>query len=288
MTLHPNSRTVAPGFGPEIPTCFKSLEEARNSHDYQMNGCMRTVADLDSISIRKIKLSPRDEAACIETYNKARKTHVHKLWQWACAFEEFLLQSSAAMDAKALQGATVLQLSHRLLSMAFNLDGRTILSEQGCWDEHTKDYEEMVNLAAAVVESQNAEAKNTNSSLRKPVFSIDVNIVTPLFSIASKCRDPHIRRKAISLLYSAPRQEGLWQSVLTGRVAERIMEIEEAGLENVTCCKDVPIPNRVCEMEVKFDLRERRAVLNYHRRYHFENNLVSELVEKPLCEVIEW
>lgn len=53
-----------------------------------------------------------------------------------------------------------------------------------------------------------------------PVFSLDTGIVLPLYFVATKCRYPTIRRKSIALLKSTPRQEGVLNSMLTGRVAE--------------------------------------------------------------------
>ncbi|KAK8065612.1 Aspercryptin biosynthesis cluster-specific transcription regulator atnN [Apiospora hydei] len=63
----------------------------------------------------------------------------------------------------------------------------------------------------------------------KPSFSADLGIVPPLFVVATKCRDPFIRRKAIQLLRSSSRREGMWDSELTARIGMWIAAIEEEG-----------------------------------------------------------
>lgn len=62
----------------------------------------------------------------------------------------------------------------------------------------------------------------------KPSFSADLGIVPPLFVVATKCRDPVIRRQAIQLLRSSARREAMWDSELTARIGMWITEIEES------------------------------------------------------------
>jgi hypothetical protein len=59
-------------------------------------------------------------------------------------------------------------------------------------------------------------------------FCMGLGFVIPIYSVASGCQDPAIRRQAISLLQRTSRQEGLWDSQLVAKVCERIMVIEES------------------------------------------------------------
>ena len=63
----------------------------------------------------------------------------------------------------------------------------------------------------------------------KPTFSLSLGLVTPLYMITTRCRDPSIRRRALHLLQTCNRKEGIWDSRLSARVAQRVVEIEEAG-----------------------------------------------------------
>lgn len=61
----------------------------------------------------------------------------------------------------------------------------------------------------------------------KPSFSADLGIVPSLFVVATKCRDPLIRRRAVQLLKSSSRREGMWDSELAARIGIWIASIEE-------------------------------------------------------------
>ncbi|KAH8891327.1 hypothetical protein GQ53DRAFT_153580 [Thozetella sp. PMI_491] len=61
----------------------------------------------------------------------------------------------------------------------------------------------------------------------KASFSADLGIVPPLYVVATKCRNPVIRRQAIQLLRSSSRREGMWDSELAARIGMWIAEIEE-------------------------------------------------------------
>ncbi|EGX96722.1 mercuric reductase, putative [Cordyceps militaris CM01] len=64
----------------------------------------------------------------------------------------------------------------------------------------------------------------------KPSFSAELGIVPPLFVVATKCRDPWLRRQAIQLLKSSARREGMWDSELTSNIATWVMQLEEQGV----------------------------------------------------------
>ena len=63
----------------------------------------------------------------------------------------------------------------------------------------------------------------------KPTFSLTIGIIPALYIVASRCRDPAIRRQVVHLLSICNRREGIWDSRLTSQVARHILDIEEAG-----------------------------------------------------------
>ncbi len=95
----------------------------------------------------------------------------------------------------------------------------------------------------------------------KRVLCLDAGIVLPLYFVATKCRVRRIRWKAIELLRRAKRQEGLWNSVLTALVAERVIRIEEEGLGSDE--ELVTRENRVRGVILGLDVEERKAFLSY-------------------------
>ncbi|PTB67929.1 hypothetical protein BBK36DRAFT_1115244 [Trichoderma citrinoviride] len=122
----------------------------------------------------------------------------------------------------------------------------------------------------------------------KPSFSADLGIVPPLFVVATKCREPTVRREAIQLLRSSARREGMWDSELAANIAQWVMEIEEsdspfpemqqqqqqahgggAGASAqavVLPSRAIPEEKRVMVQSVDFDLRARFAKLTVGSR----------------------
>lgn len=65
---------------------------------------------------------------------------------------------------------------------------------------------------------------------RMPRFSLDAGVIPALHFTATKCRDPVVRREALDLLFSNPRQEGMWDAVLSARIGRWVTAWEEEGL----------------------------------------------------------
>lgn len=118
----------------------------------------------------------------------------------------------------------------------------------------------------------------------QPSFSADLGIVPPLFVVATKCRDPKLRRQAIQLLRSSARREGMWDSELAANIGEWVMQVEEydersplgfqgtpgvehlfADAEGITQ-RTIPEERRVMIKSVDFDLRARYADLQVGTR----------------------
>ncbi|KAL8690533.1 MAG: hypothetical protein Q9224_004384 [Gallowayella concinna] len=272
--VRPNAH---PGFHPHVPASFSSLEEARNSLDYQWNLCLRKAVDFEYNNCFKDETESQEQRDAYEIH----RIHFRAVFeQWTTAFQNFLKNNVTSMNSKSLQGAMVLKMNATLAASHLELGTYRLLHDLMCWDDIMPVYEEFVDLAAAVIDAQKA----SNESLdQKPVFQLDHSIIGPLFSVGHKCRDPFLRRKAISMLYSAPRQEGAWDSILTARVCERIMHLEEEGLGEVKCAADIPEWKRISDIHVSFDLQARRGHIKLLRRRTLEGE-----VREPITDILEW
>ncbi|KAG5985519.1 hypothetical protein E4U54_006005 [Claviceps lovelessii] len=111
----------------------------------------------------------------------------------------------------------------------------------------------------------------------KPSFSADLGIVPPLYVVATKCREPRLRRQAIQLLRSSARREGMWDSELAANIGQWVMHIEESDdppspalSDDMSCAcppaKFIPEERRVMVKTVDFDLRFRVADLRVGTR----------------------
>jgi hypothetical protein len=64
----------------------------------------------------------------------------------------------------------------------------------------------------------------------RPVFSSCSGLLSALWLVASRANSTVLRRRAIALMVDYPRREGVWDSVLAGRVAWESLMLEETAL----------------------------------------------------------
>ena len=100
----------------------------------------------------------------------------------------------------------------------------------GCqvgWEHFVPQVKEIITLSEKIVSFLSSSSDHTTS------FCLDMGYIIPLFDLASRCQEPTLRRQAIALLRSTSRQEGLWNSLLVAKAAERIMQIQEEDLRGM-------------------------------------------------------
>ena len=182
------------------------------------------------------------------------------------------------MGDKEKCAVLALQIQKLLLTISLDLTSRsTTIDDQMLWDKYDPMFEKIVDLAQSVLLISSSSSTPTSVNY----FTLDMAIVGPLYDVARSCRDPHIRRKAISLLRKYPRQEGLWDGVLAARVAERIMVIEETSVDYAAF--GVPRWARISEVVPTFDAERKQIALRYER-YSDADSLIKTSVQ----EVITW
>lgn len=282
MRLKKRPRDIEKGFCPEVPTVFICLEQARNSLDYHWNSCIEFLNQLENNDWdpKSTQIRGHGPLDVLKTTEPIRQDFFDVFERWLVGFQAFLGIHGKSLDSRGLQAARTLEISHSFGMICLNASTVNLFNNETVWDGFTEHFEHIVTLAALIVESSTC---NKLTQKRGPDFTLDMNIVAPLYAVAHKCRHPVIRRKAVSLLYAAPRQEGVWDSILTARVAERLIGIEEAGLGNVTHCEDVPDWARISAVEVKFDLQGRLGAVKYSRQ-----RSPLEKVRDTVMESVRW
>ncbi|KAF5570140.1 Zn(2)-C6 fungal-type DNA-binding domain-containing protein [Fusarium phyllophilum] len=162
--------------------------------------------------------------------------------QWSQAFDKFITsRGEIPLFPSEQRSLALIDLHRRYFNMVLPWENKNSHQDVLSLDNYTGDFEELVNCASRVLETDTVPQA-------APLFHLEIGVVPVLFVIAAWCRDPGVRRRAISLLMSRQAQEGVWSSHLTGRVARRIMEAEEENLD-VRSCEDVPGPRRDREWE---------------------------------------
>ena len=106
------------------------------------------------------------------------------------------------------------------------------------WDTRLEDFKVMLDDAVEAVELRRAEDS-------APGFSMEVGVTAPMLYLIKRCRDPIVRRRAVTLLKVADCQEGIWNSNLIAQVGDLFIAVEEKGVADVRTCQDVPMSSRI-------------------------------------------
>ncbi|KAF1975017.1 hypothetical protein BU23DRAFT_530781 [Bimuria novae-zelandiae CBS 107.79] len=80
----------------------------------------------------------------------------------------------------------------------------------------------------------NHAPKTAKESPRTGHFTFEISVIPPLHFVATRCRDPLIRREALAILQTNPPREGLWDVDTHIAIARRVIEIEESRLDPAT------------------------------------------------------
>ncbi|KAI0166842.1 hypothetical protein GGR52DRAFT_581645 [Hypoxylon sp. FL1284] len=229
---------------PQLPDKFLSLIEARQAWDTLCERMMRFTEGMFSYTTERSPMGVLPNS--LKQYGMG---FAEGLETWSKAFEPILISRNA--PAKSSQEKTAIAVLKMNQIMGEILFYMTFSDTELQFDAYLSRFQEIVNLAEEVVgdEERRAAAKrcpnphfchhqpSTQGDFGefgqyaarhiKPSFSADLGIVPPLFVVATKCRDPLTRRKAIHLLRTSARREAMWDSELVARIGSWIADIEE-------------------------------------------------------------
>jgi hypothetical protein len=172
---------------------------------------------------------------------------------WMAALENFFSAQGprlSSTDIKSLLGLR-LQIKTAVIMLKVCIDS----GPESTFDAFEDDFEDMVfkveqmTTALAMPEQRPLEDEATP-------FTMELGIVHPLFFVACKCRDWSLRRRAVAQLKRAGK-EGVWEGPIVAVLAQRIMELEEEGLENG---QFVPEKNRFHEIKKNVDYDGRQIL----------------------------
>ena len=122
-------------------------------------------------------------------------------------------------------GAVVLYLANKISTIFLQM---SVVHSELAWDGFFPHFQEILDRSRQVLERDQQKRHG-----QQPQFSFELAIVAPIHLTAMKCREPLIRRQAISLLQSYPRREGCWDSLLLAKVDTWIMQVEEEGIDGL-------------------------------------------------------
>jgi hypothetical protein len=217
----------------DIPKSFSSLAEAKTFYD-------------DAYRLYSSQASPLVcDSGILTTDIEARFGRFQALMlKFSLA-----LRALAASNLKPKEDLAVAVLQLHVLSnyILLHLE-RITASKISSWKEFLPEFNEMIALGEKII---SATSDYHNHQKRTTAFCLDMGITIPPFNVANQCREPVLRRKAIELLRSTSRQEGLWNSVLVADAAERIAELQESGLGEMVHIDDQGSVRPVFEIDAK-------------------------------------
>ncbi|KAK2594362.1 hypothetical protein QQS21_007922 [Conoideocrella luteorostrata] len=143
---------------------------------------------------------------------------------WAEAFdmfrETFHRRSLSKIEKR---GMALLELHKRYLYINIAALNQVDREDPSMWDQWTEQFREMIDYAT---EAGGLETGQSQCN-QQPQFYMEIGILPALFFLCAKCRDPQVRRRAIEIMQSNHIQEGIWNSKMAAKVAQRVIALEE-------------------------------------------------------------
>lgn len=266
---------------------FTTLREARLAHEGTLDRGIRFLERLQAAQNHAMGFFPSD-------WKQYGLAYVGELSTWEAAFRPLFAtrHDDPSLSPRERTAIATLQMEHTNARVLFL---SLFSSTEAAFDAFVPQFATIVELAREVVASDEAAAiaasrcpppppqncahhrwDDPPSVINggyaayhlKPSFTADLGIVPPLFMVATKCREPTLRRQAISLLRSSARREGMWDSELVARIGQWIMELEESTSPSGHLGQPAAVPEerRVMIHTVDFDLRARTADLTVGTR----------------------
>lgn len=257
----------------KIPAVFSSISEAWNY--LEVYGQIYVLSDTGKTDTVVGGAADSDIRECSD------QLYLDILNQWTTAFDSFLAQRSHSLTPLEKRDANILRL-HQTLNRIFLEVGALCLpaEEQTIWDNYHTVFEEALTLASLILSANVSEMPpgRVSSDYSKPSFSLGLGIVGRLYDISYCCRDPFIRRRAIDMLRTCRRREGLWDSSLALMVVERILAIEEDGVA-VQSSGDIPGWRRIFNVTHVFSVKENKWYLHYERKASASRTVTVQIQE---------
>ncbi|KAL3470795.1 hypothetical protein BJX99DRAFT_40454 [Aspergillus californicus] len=115
----------------------------------------------------------------------------------------------------------------------------TVLSrDENLYDDFIPDFESVVSYSAEIIritssppprkEPETSPIPTATATIPDPAFTLDGEIIGPLYYTACRCRHPAIRRRAIELMSGYPKREGMWDARLYYAVSKLVTDVEES------------------------------------------------------------
>ena len=238
----------------DIPSTFSSLAEAQHLLFEHLKWSI-LISELFSGGFSAMPQTSQTIADLLVM----KSTSETCLKTWASVFAEFRQkQSQGLLNSEVQDALTITQIYHDITVLMI---GPGSSRKETTFDAHTARFEKILTLIETLPALMNSTSRTIGKLWHHKNLSFELGIVLPLFYIAYRCREPYLRRRAFTHLDSLNCRDGSWDSSGAAKVAKRIMEIEEEGLGDVKCAKQIKEEKRVKEVMVIVELTQRKLHL---------------------------
>lgn len=211
---------------PSVPASFVSLKEAWSFMDTLLNYIGAFSQD-DPL----FNASARSDAT-----------------RFAAEMYRALLQTIELLPSDDAKGKTqyrALLMHHRALQIV--LDASQAMDE-AIYDLFTSDFAYILSECESLLH----EAQQPDVNSKKAPWHTSLGVLAPLFLVATRCRIPALRHRAIKALHASRRREREWNSCIATMLARLVVRTEEKTRAHQQA-GTIPEPHRVRLEEVAFD-----------------------------------
>jgi hypothetical protein len=215
-----------------IPESFETLKDAMLSLELLYNRIERFMATCEQVTTAH-GTTQRFVAPLYEIQSIFRQQHR----QWSLAFSHIPLPgSSNAAQSDTETAHLAVKLLNHVVKVFLYVD---VLDPELDFDfclpvfqQIVADSEAFLSLEteqpqpSQVPSDQNRSIPSLPPRYAKFSYTLSPGVVLPLYFTAARCRHSPTRRRALELLQSCRRREGLWDSALAAAVVERIIMME--------------------------------------------------------------
>lgn len=258
---------------PEMPENFQSSDEARDYYNFCISAICYHVRMSETV------LTPEERAMDnhMERYQPFM-TAVLYFEQWQHAFMTFKRTNALTAAGEIDRRCMVMDIHNTALQIMIPSSSFKTELE---YDTYIPLFSHIIDNAMALL-TTSAQSRSQTRTINLHLPRFDIGLIPPMFLTALRCRDPVIRRRAIALLHKGPRQEGVWNADMVAAVAERAVEIEEAGLTvPPERCDHVPASSRLKIKDASMHTGTRHVAVVFERDVVMEDyrdRLVYEMI----------
>lgn len=184
---------------------------------------------------------------------------VARFVRWQTAFDDLVTRAETLDPSFGTDPVVSLLKAYQCIANI--LIGVGFFGPETRWDCFISDFKRTVDYCELIICPDSAALRHTATS-----YQMEQGPLMPLFVVASRCRDPVIRRRAITLMSDSERIEGTWDSRGLAALSRRMAEIEEESDDPVTCAADIPLEARILATLPRWDWEKRRMDIQFWRK----------------------